>query len=485
MKIFDITSALFFLIISNIQCKKNLIKRNKINSYNNKRKVDIIANNVSFTSLKICIDLLNFNYTFPNDTLGKYSKNIFIESMNKAKIILENLLLIEIDYNKRIIFDSNFFSYYGIEYYNKDINNSFLYPYNLYIIFKFNSLKTNIASSKIIYETSTSPIIGLIAIDADKLKFNQLKLTYLTNLFLHQFIHILGFNFQKNSSKKGIINYNKRNKEYNYSKKIVISNFTMSFFEDISNLKLNKNNIIENCDKYIIDDNSNNLKCKQCITDYALNHTDKIRCSKKSFLENGIKKNEYFTNDSGINYYSCSSYNQINHCLKCSNGSTCLRCEKNYILYNNKKCIVYSQNLKNKYLALNRALNNNECSKINFCIKCTSSNKCTLCKDGYSLKNNICKKNKSDNSSENTAIGIFFGSIGLILIIITIVLCIRKKRNERKEEEIIEIEKKEKSEMTNIKNEDNKNVIKDINDNVLVIVNKNKKSSRSIKNYKA
>ena len=39
--------------------------------------------------------------------------------------------------------------------------------------------------------------------------------------------------------------------------------------------------------------------------------------------------------------------------------------------------------------------------------------------------------------------------------------------------------------MTNIKNEDDKNVIKDINDNVLVIVNKNKKSSRSIKNYKA
>ena len=49
---------------------------------------------------------------------------------------------------------------------------------------------------------------------------------------------------------------------------------------------------------------------------------------------------QFYTNDSGITYYSCNLYNDIDNCYECSNGNTCDVCLEIYTLYNNKKLCV-------------------------------------------------------------------------------------------------------------------------------------------------
>ena len=55
----------------------------------------------------------------------------------------------------------------------------------------------------------------------------------------------------------------------------------------------------------------NNFICKQCKVNYALKHDENILCVEKTSLQGN---NNYYTNDTGINYYSCSLYNNALNC---------------------------------------------------------------------------------------------------------------------------------------------------------------------------
>ena len=120
-----IISFYLFALINNFTNKKRNLEEES--DYEDPEEIY----NISFVPLNIYLDLLNFNYTFPNNTLDINTKKIFIEAMNNAKNILNNLLYIQIDYDEKIFFDYAYFPYVcGIEFYSNNINNSFLYPYN-------------------------------------------------------------------------------------------------------------------------------------------------------------------------------------------------------------------------------------------------------------------------------------------------------------------------------------------------------------------
>ena len=93
-------------------------------------------------------------------------------------------------------------------------------------------------------------------------------------------------------------------------------------------------NDIENCDEC-----SDGHTCDKCQTDYAFKRGDSVECVLKSSL---TYNKQFYTNDSGITYYSCSLYNDVAKCIECecSNGNTCEKCLENYNLKNDNKLCV-------------------------------------------------------------------------------------------------------------------------------------------------
>ena len=224
-----------------------------------------------------------------------------------------------------------------------------------------------------------------------------------------------------------------------------------------------------------------------CKSGYTYKHENDIECSEKVSLE---QDKTFFTNDSGINYYSCSLYNDVNNCLECSQKDICDKCQEDYnllegktlcvkqseiddkiynydnngilklcssmingcykcnnstsclecqsglaLLYDDtclqKKIIEESQKyfkdeLTNKYFS---------CSILDNCIKCTSKTVCASCKEGYFINNNFCEKiSESDDDNNDLSIGAIIGIICgcLIIILILILFFIFRKKICRK-----------------------------------------------------
>ena len=216
--------------------------------------------------------------------------------------------------------------------------------------------------------------------------------------------------------------------------------------------------------------------CKKCFINYSFKHENNIQCSDKTSLEGN---NYFFTNDSGINYYSCSLYNDVTNCDKCSNKETCDECKNPYMKYNENKLCALQTEVENNIYAYNNegllapcssliqdchkcndsstcfecqdnaALIDNDtcipkeiveendnyfidnktnkyisCSIIDNCITCESSTKCTSCKNGFNLNNDICieiindnNEDDSDNLATGAIIGIVFGCFGFLLLV--------------------------------------------------------------------
>ena len=217
---------------------------------------------------------------------------------------------------------------------------------------------------------------------------------------------------------------------------------------------------ITNCERCLID-NDNNFNCQECKSNYVFKHNNNIECVLKTSLE---ENNLYYTNDSGINYYSCNNplYNEVSNCIKCSNKYSCLQCHEDYILVNNNTRCITQSSLDNNMFYYNPITEiytscsdffKNEtsqkyvsCSIINNCIKCTSDTECILCNEGYYIDNNKCLRNliNDDNGLSNSAIlGIIFGCIGTLLIAGGVIYFLFKKLNIHKVPDISTDEKKD------------------------------------------
>ena len=217
---------IYMLLSCFIECRKkspNLKEKKRLNKsrinarkrnnttkpkYRNKRKNEEDEEpkgrlNTSFVPLKIYLDLYNLNYTFPNETFGESTKEIFVEAINRAKNILESYLYIEIDYDYHITMVNNYIeSEYQINYYNKSIINTTLHNYNFFILFDFVEEEGEPSVNyEIIFDDAAETTAGLIYINTYMESRGYSNVNYLTNLMLHEFIHLLGFDsvvlFQK------------------------------------------------------------------------------------------------------------------------------------------------------------------------------------------------------------------------------------------------------------------------------------------------
>jgi len=145
--------------------------------------------------LNIYLDLYNFNSSI-SDSLKDKLKN-FIESMYKAKNLLEKMLLIDRDISSTLKMDDVYKEFWGISSWNTTmfihdeiINVEF---FNYFIFFKFLPLNNVDMTSKIVLTyTNNIPLMGLITIN-ENIDISKVTLDYLTPLFLQQFIKLLGF----------------------------------------------------------------------------------------------------------------------------------------------------------------------------------------------------------------------------------------------------------------------------------------------------
>ena len=248
-------------------------------------------------------------------------------------------------------------------------------------------------------------------------------------------------------------------------------------------------------------DSNEKFVCEKCEELYALKHdnNNEIQCSLKTDLDSN---SEYYTNDSGINYYSCSNslFNDVSNCKECSNKNSCNRCQESYKLVNDNKDCMLQSDINNNIIYYNPNTNiytpcselislcykcnsettctdcgeegqleendsciSNElvenhnyfkdetinkyvsCSIIENCVTCTSSTICTSCKDGYNVNNNICQIISSDEDKKLTTgaiIGIVFGCLGFLLVVAGVVYYLMNKVLKKKEINTIEPEEK-------------------------------------------
>ena len=257
------------------------------------------------------------------------------------------------------------------------------------------------------------------------------------------------------------------------------------------------NNKIKNCIKCSL--NEINFICKECDDNYSFKHDDNVICDLTISLENN---NNFFTNDSGINYYSCLLYNNVDNCLectnkekcvkcvslnyelvnnqtlclsdtdkesnfyyydqkqdfyipcsqlisdcnKCYNGSTCFDCKEGTVLIENDTCLSKEIIEKEKNYFKDEMTNKYiKCSSImDNCIKCNSSNECLLCQGEYIVNDyKKCEKiifatNEDKKLSTGAIVGIVLGCSSILLIIIIIVLYFRYKSKKKNDNKVKE-----------------------------------------------
>ena len=140
--------------------------------------------------------------------------------------------------------------------------------------------------------------------------------------------------------------------------------------------------------------------CSKCQENYTLLDRDYSKCLESKNYENN---DEYYSNDNGINYYTC--YNLINNCKRCSDEKTCIECFNDFVTINNdlNKCINEND------------IDNNNCEKENdlhyICYYNVIENcktylnikkeNCSECEKGYSIISNDNSKCKLEDNYKN------------------------------------------------------------------------------------
>ena len=163
------------------------------------------------------------------------------------------------------------------------------------------------------------------------------------------------------------------------------------------------NNGLTNCEKCFNDEENNNkFKCQECKANYALKHSNdnNIECALKNTLESD---NTFYTNDEGINYYSCSSYNDALYCSECNQKEICSVCQSGFSKDNNGKT-CYSQNevTKNEVIFDSNINSYIFCKDVMAgCNTCKNTTTCDACKSNLILVDDDKCLPESDLISSN------------------------------------------------------------------------------------
>ena len=139
--------------------------------------------------------------------------------------------------------------------------------------------------------------------------------------------------------------------------------------------------IIGNCSKCKLNVKENESKCFNCKNNFALLDNNFLKCyNLEEELNILINNNEIFTNDNGINYFSCSKY--IDNCNQCENENNCLLCSSGYAFLedDNINCYLKTK-FKTGYFSNENQTRFYSC--LSNCDKCSNKTICEKCSDIY------------------------------------------------------------------------------------------------------
>ena len=245
-------NVVLILFLSSVNSNNSqTIKNNSNITKNRNYKIRKISKDdtKNFMPLKIYLDLFNFNYTYPNETLLQF-KEYFYEAMVSSKNILEKFINISTDTNTDAYYETQHRDEWGLEYWNNSIFEELLdlNVYNYFILFRFDTSINTVASSDI-WDEYDAPTIGVITINQEKILKKPTPQKYIKYLMLQQFIHLLGFQIDTDEFTNDLIK--EENKKYYIS-------------EDDASILFAYAKTYFNCDKiekiYFELDEDNNIK---------------------------------------------------------------------------------------------------------------------------------------------------------------------------------------------------------------------------------
>ena len=129
--------------------------------------------------------------------------------------------------------------------------------------------------------------------------------------------------------------------------------------------------------------------CKRCVSEYYFIGYDRTRC------HTGINFEEYYTNDGGISYFPCDT--EFPYCLKCTNSKTCSMCKDGYIFLRGEKKQCFTNEPNKTYIENGNYYPCND--SLPFCDECGNKYQCNKCFQDYYFvrnKNNIIECLKID-----------------------------------------------------------------------------------------
>ena len=146
--------------------------------------------NESLEPLNIYFDFLNFDETFPYEL---DDKEIFKTAMNKAKDMLKEMLLINIDLNGIIEYDEeDYKDDWELDNFNNEVfNRIYAKDYNFYIVFSFDEEINSVMASQILDIFGDAPFVGKIIINPTKME------SYISKSDFSEYLTTLGWNCQR------------------------------------------------------------------------------------------------------------------------------------------------------------------------------------------------------------------------------------------------------------------------------------------------
>ena len=152
-------------------------------------------------------------------------------------------------------------------------------------------------------------------------------------------------------------------------------------------------NAIENCLKCEYNTQTKINSCFECDTNYIILDDDDSICIFRSTLINDqINDKRITSNEIGTKFYTCYKY--LDNCDTCENKESCLTCKYNYAFLNDNKttCILKDKLTKGHFYTNDNGINYYSC--ILNCFQCDDGTHCIKCDEGYELSTDTTKCNK-------------------------------------------------------------------------------------------
>ena len=157
---------------------------------------------------------------------------------------------------------------------------------------------------------------------------------------------------------------------------------------------------INNCEKCEYNNEKKNNNCTKCINGYIILDNDEHLCIERTAsIEQKITEKKLVTNDSGNKYYTCSKL--MRNCDTCEDMEICSTCKDNYAFLDGDKtqCYLRDNFIHGHFFTNDSGINYYSC--VDNCSKCDNSYECIKCDKDFELndlktKCNLILKNDED-----------------------------------------------------------------------------------------